>query len=149
MRFAHTLGAALAVVCGAALAPTQLAAQAAAYVVVVNEANAVADLSADEIARFFLKRSTRWPGGDAVTAVDQAEGSSGREAFSHDVLRKSVSAVKAYWQTLIFSGQAVPPVELASDEAVISFVRANRGAIGYVSSRAVLGSGVRRVYVVR
>jgi hypothetical protein len=46
--------------------------------------------------------------------------------------------VKAYWQQLIFSGRDVPPPELESDDAVVAYVLAHRGSIGYVSGMAEL-----------
>ena len=42
----------------------------------------------------------------------------------------------AYWQTLVFSGRDVPPVVRHSDEEVLSFVRTQPGAVGYVSAGA-------------
>lgn len=116
---------------------------ASGYVVVVNAANAVTELYADVVAQLFLRQMTRWPSGVAVIPLDQIEGSSAREAFSRDVLRKSVDEVKAYWETQLFSAQAIPPLELPSDDVVLGFVRANVGAIGYVSAGIPLGPGVR------
>ena len=58
------------------------------------------------------------------------------------VLGKTVSAVKSYWQQQIFAGREVPPVEKTSDAEVIAFVKANRGAVGYVSDTAAV-TGVR------
>ena len=80
--------------------------------------------------------------------MDQPEGSPVREAFTKAVLRKSVSAVKSYWQQQIFSGRAVPPTERPSDTEVLNFVRSNPAAIGYVSSSSVIGAGVKAVQLV-
>jgi ABC-type phosphate transport system substrate-binding protein len=52
------------------------------------------------------------------------------------VLKRSVAAVKSYWQQKVFSGQNVPPPELDSDQQVVTFVLRNPGAVGYVSSAA-------------
>jgi hypothetical protein len=46
--------------------------------------------------------------------------------------------VKNYWQQRIFSGRDLPPPELDSDEAVVSYVLSHRGALGYVSGAAKL-----------
>jgi hypothetical protein len=50
-----------------------------------------------------------------------------------------VSEVKSYWQQQIFSGRSVPPVEKASDAAVVKFVEATAGAVGYVAPDAPTG----------
>ena len=70
--------------------------------------------------------------------VDLAGESSVRKKFSEDVLKRSLSAVRSYWQQLIFSGRNVPPPELDSDQAVIEYVAKRRGAIGYVSGACAI-----------
>ncbi len=86
----------------------------------------------------FLKRTTRWNDGETAHPVDQRADSSVRRSFSDSVLRRSVSAVKRYWQQRIFSGRDLPPPELENDDAVVGYVLKHRGAIGYVSGGAKL-----------
>lgn len=119
---------------------------AADYRLIVNEASPVKSLRSEEVQRFMLGKTTKWAHGLQVQPVDQAPNSSIRAAFSRDVLEKSISAVKGYWQSQIFSGRGVPPTELQSDDAVVDFVRRNPGAIGYVSSGATL-DGVKAVEI--
>lgn len=113
---------------------------------IVNEASPVRSLRAEEIQRYMLGKSTKWAHGLQVLPVDLAPNSATRAAFTRDVLKKSISAVKGYWQSQIFSGRGVPPAELPSDDAVVDFVRRNPGAIGYVSENAAV-DGVRVVEV--
>ena len=123
----------------------------ASYAVVVSASNPVTSITRDQASKLFLKKTPTWDNGRGeVVPVDQPEGSAVREAFTKGVLRKSVSAVKSYWQQQIFSGRGVPPTEKASDSEVIGFVRANPNAIGYVSPAAATtaGSGVKVVNVV-
>ena len=42
--------------------------------------------------------------------------------------------MRSYWQQRIFSGQGLPPPEMADDEAVVGYVISHPGAIGYVAS---------------
>jgi len=128
---------------------TPAAAQQGGYAVIVNEANSVSTLSAEEVSKIFFKKTHRWTSGQDVVPVDLPESAPAREAFSAAVHGKSVGAVRAFWQQQIFSGRAVPPVEKPSDEQVVAFVRATPGAIGYVSAGAPLTAGVRRVQVIR
>ena len=127
-----------------ALAPAMAAAQD--YVVIVHPDNAVDSLSKDELSKLFFKRMTKWKTGGAVAPVDQLQGSPVRAAFSKSVLGKPVGAVVSFWQQQIFAGRDVPPVEKANDGAVVAFVKANAGAIGYVSSGSVV-AGVKVVPV--
>ena len=117
----------------------------AGYTVVVSAANPVATLTRDQASKLFLKKAPTWSDGREVAPVDQPEGSAVREAFTKAVLHKSVPAVKSYWQQQIFSGRGVPPTERPTDDEVLSYVRGNPAAIGYVSSSAAVGAGVRVV----
>lgn len=107
--------------------------------VVGHPALPVATVSRKFLADAFLKNITRWPNDDAIRPVDQLPSSEARHRFSDDVLKRSVSAVKIYWQQRIFAGRGVPPPELESDAAVVRYVESNPGAVGYISGRASQG----------
>ncbi len=115
----------------------------AAVKVVVNSSNTVPSISKSKAADLFLKRVTRWDSGRAVTPVDLSDHSSARAAFCKELLGKEVAWVKSYWQKMIFSGRATPPVEFSSDGEVLDFIRNNPDAIGYVAEGASLPAGVR------
>lgn len=106
--------------------------------VIVNPDNPSTALSRDVLTDAFLKRTTRWNDGETIRPVDQRPESAVRRRFSDSVLQRSVAAVKSYWQQRIFSGRDLPPPELDSDDAVVSYVVKHRGAVGYVSGTAKL-----------
>ena len=112
--------------------------QSPPYRVIVHPNNPVSTVSRDFLADAFLKKRTRWSNDDLIRPVDLGPRSSVRGRFSSQVLRRSVSAVRSYWRQIVFSGRGVPPPELSSDEAVVSYVLRHPGAIGYVSSAADL-----------
>jgi ABC-type phosphate transport system substrate-binding protein len=111
--------------------------------VIVNTANPVSELPAGEVSNMFLKKTTRWAGGDAVVPVDLPEQSEVRATFSKEVHKRQTTAVKAYWQKMIFSGREVPPPEKGSLAELVAFVRTTRGAIGYVPAGFDTGGGVK------
>ena len=78
--------------------------------------------------------------------MDQAPISPVRGAFNRLVHQKSAGAIASYWQQQIFAGREVPPAEKSGDGAVIAFVKANPGAIGYVSGD-VRTDGVKRLSI--
>lgn len=117
--------------------------QAPDFRVVVHPDSPVDAISVDELSKMLLKRSTRWNDDTPVRAVDQPGNAPVREAFSQAVHGRSAKAIVAHWQQQIFSGRAVPPPELASDELVIGYVSTHPGAVGYVSP----GTDVREVKV--
>jgi len=121
---------------------TTLTAQTS-FKVIVNAANPVSSLSKMEVQRCFLKKTTQWEDGTQIQPVDLKSDSPVREQFTKDILNKTVSAVKSYWQGQIFSGSGLPPQEVANDRAVLEYVRNNPGGIGYVSRSTSVGSGIK------
>ena len=91
------------------------------------------------LADALLKNITHWPDDESIRPVDQRADSAARRHFSETILRRSVQAVKTYWQQRIFSGRGVPPPELDSDDAVVHYVEAHPGALGYISGNVPIG----------
>jgi hypothetical protein len=107
--------------------------------IIVHPSNPARNVESSLVADLFLKKVTRWGHGEAARPLDQRPDSAVRRAFSSKILKKTVTAVRSYWQQRIFSGRDVPPPELDSDEAVVDYVSRNPGAVGYVSAAAKLG----------
>lgn len=114
------------------------------FVVIVHSRMNQTSLERDIVAVAFLKKQTRWDDGTLIEPVDLESSSTTREVFSHAVLKRSVSAVRSYWQQRIFSGRGVPPPEVKSDQAAVRYVATHAGGIGYVSKKAEL-KGVRAI----
>ncbi len=110
------------------------------YVVIVNSSNSETSISKSDLSKIFSKRMSSFSNGVDAKPVDQTTDSSVRASFSDDVLNRSVSAMKNFWSQQLFSGAGVPPEELASDAAVVSYVASNPGGIGYVSAGADVSS---------
>ena len=121
---------------------------AADFVVIVHAKNPATSVDKDRLSKMFLKKIKRWEESDAsVEAFDQTESADVRESFTRSVHGKSISAIKSFWQRMIFSGRDVPPDELESDTEVIAAVAGDEGAVGYVSAGAELTEGVKAIDV--
>ncbi len=118
------------------------------YKVVIHGDNPTVSLEAKIVERAFIKKWKRWEDDELVVPVNQEADSPVRDAFTRGVAKKDVSAILKYWQRMIFSGRDIPPVERADDSQVMDFVKAKRGAIGYVSSSTELVKGVKELQVV-
>lgn len=116
------------------------------FKVVANPDVPFDSMSRAQLSDVFLKRTTAWPSGARVDAVDLGEGSSAFEAFCKEIHGKQGSVIRAFWKRVTLSGRDTPPAIRHSDEDVLSFVRATRGAIGYVSGGAST-SGVKVIKV--
>jgi ABC-type phosphate transport system substrate-binding protein len=109
------------------------------FVVIIHPQNPYVSLDRGFLSDAFLKKTTRWADGSVIKPVDLPAGSPVRERFSEDVLKRSVAAVKSYWEQIIFSGRDVPPPEVATDDEVVKYVLAHTGAVGYVGGSVKLG----------
>ena len=130
------------VVVASALLAAALSARAdsvrVSYILVCNPENRVSKVERRFVQDAFLKKVTTWPTGDRAHPVDLPPSSPVRRQFSEEVLRRSVTAVRIFWEQRIFAGRDLPPPEVANDAEVIRFVMRDRGAIGYVSAGAHL-----------
>lgn len=113
------------------------------FVVVVGAENPVASLKREELARLFLRKTSRWSDGREVRPVDQSAESPVRSAFTRGVLSVEgmgkISAVQTFWLQQVYSGRSVPPPIKPADADVIAYVAANPGAIGYVGTAPAPG----------
>jgi hypothetical protein len=108
------------------------------YQIIVHPSNAASAVGRRFLEDAFLKKVTMWPSGQVILPADLGPNSRVRRQFTEDVLKRSVLAVRAYWQQRIFSGRDLPPPEFDSDDDVVKYVLRREGTIGYVSGAAHL-----------
>lgn len=106
----------------------------AQVVVVVNPKAAESTMTKEQIAQFFLGKST------AMTPIDQPESAAIRAEFYKKVTDKEPSQAKALWSKLVFTGKATLPKEVGSSADVKKAVAADPKAIGYIEKSAVDGT---------
>jgi len=106
-------------------------------VIVVHSETEITSVTSAELSKIFLRQLRTWESGEPARPVDQVPGPL-REAFSRAVHGRSVITIEVYWRRMIFSGRAVPPPEVANDDAVLEYVRSTTGSVGYVSAGADL-----------
>ncbi len=90
------------------------------------------------IASIFRRKLRTLPDGGHLVPVNLPADDPLRTAFSIAVFDLEPAAMDAYWNERYFHGVS-PPHVLASVEAILRFVAATPGAIGYVPACAVDG----------
>ncbi len=129
--------------------PPEGTVEVSSFVVIVNSANPIDQLSSNVLSDYFFKKKDRWPDGTKVLPVDQKVESRVRSMFTLAVHFKRPAAVQSYWQQKLFAGEDVPPPELASDVEVLTFVSQNPGAVGYLSGDWKLSAEVKVLQIVQ
>jgi len=125
-------------------------ASAQQYKLVAHSAVPVTSISRNDLSMLFLKKTSayaKWGSAQKVVPFDLAADSAIRASFSKDVHKRTVPAIKSYWQQQIFSGRGTPPSELASDAEVLAAISSTAGGIGYVSGGATIPSSVKQINV--
>jgi ABC-type phosphate transport system substrate-binding protein len=106
------------------------AAEEHGFKVIVHPSNSVDSVDRDFLRDAYLGKATEW-GGETIRPIDLVKKYPARNQFTKHVLRKTPAQLRTYWTQRIFSGKGVPPPESDAD-AVIKYVLANKGAVGYL-----------------
>jgi ABC-type phosphate transport system substrate-binding protein len=106
------------------------------YKIIVNPNNPITSVDRDFVRDAYLKKTTEWGNGAALRPIDLAPRFPQRDRFTQEVVHKTPSQLKSYWNQQIFSGKGVPPPEADSVDDVIGYVLEHPGAVGYVPASA-------------
>jgi len=90
-------------------------------------------LNAQQVKRIFTGKQRQFYDGSIVIPVNQPEGSVARTQLDSSVLGRSTSQITAYWSKRVFTGKGQPPVVVASDVEMLSYVQSTPGSVGYLS----------------
>lgn len=124
------------------LAPAEDA--SVAFKVIVHPGVGGAKIPRDTLAQIYLGKARTWGDGSPIAAVDLSTVSPVRRSFSSSVLKRSVDGVKQYWMHNMTATNR-PPVVKETDAAVIAFVAASAGGVGYVAETTEVPATVRVV----
>lgn len=124
--------AAVIIAFGLVVAPALQTKANPVFVVIVNSANPVRTLPAADLRRIFMKQMRMWPHGESIVPVDWDATSPVREAFSQQVLARSVREMADYWVQQAVTQGLTPPSTQRSSRALLRFVGSVAGAIAYV-----------------
>lgn len=107
-------------------------------VVIVNKDNPVEKLNENDIKRMYINYILNWPNGEPIILYDLAIQNPLRFIFSEKIFGKSPDRIADDWAHLKITNQAKnPPLIMKSETLIIRKVSMEKGAIGYVSLRAV------------
>lgn len=113
---------------------------AAEVVVIANKSAPVSSISVEQAKSIFLKKTSTFPDGSSVIAVDLPDDNSVRDEFYQKATNKNPNQVKAYWAKRVFTGKGTPNDIQNSESAVKRWVADGSSHIGYISPAAVDGS---------
>lgn len=105
--------------------------QMAGVVIIGNKNIPESSLSKMDIQNVFLGKKTKL-GGTKITFVILKSGDV-HESFLKEYLSRTPSQYNKYWKKMIFTGKGKAPKVFETEEALVEYVKASEGAIGYIS----------------
>lgn len=106
-------------------------AKAQNVVVIVNNGVKATSASSDDIRGVFTGEKSSLGDGSHVAPVTLKSGAA-HEAFLKAYVGKGDAAYRTGWRSLVFTGQGSMPKTFDSESALVDYVAATPGAIGYV-----------------
>jgi ABC-type phosphate transport system substrate-binding protein len=108
------------------------AAHAQDVILVVNKSAQISEISASDLRAIYTGTKTRLSDGSHAVPVT-LKGGPANEVFLRNYLAERPDEFRAQWRKAVFTGQGAMPRAFDSESALIEFVAATPGALGYVS----------------
>lgn len=108
------------------------AARAQDVVVVANKRVQISQISSDDLRDIFIGVKSRFRDGSYAVPVT-LKGGPAHEVFLQHHIGESPDVFREAWRKAVFTGQGAMPRAFDSEAALLEFVAATPGAVGYVS----------------
>jgi hypothetical protein len=108
------------------------AAAAQDVVLVANKSVQISSIRSSDLRAIFTGEKTRFADGSHAVPVT-LKGGPAHEVFLKHYCDESPDEFRAQWRKAVFTGQGAMPRAFASESALIEYVVATPGAVGYVS----------------
>jgi hypothetical protein len=108
------------------------AARAQDVVLVANKGVQISAITNADLRAIFMGTRTRFADGSHAVPV-MLKGGAAHEVFLKNYLREDSEEFRSQWRKLVFTGQGAMPKAFDSESALIEYVAATPGAVGYAS----------------
>jgi ABC-type phosphate transport system substrate-binding protein len=108
------------------------AASAQDVVLVANKGVQISEISNADLRAIFTGTRTRFADGSHAVPVT-LKGGAAHEVFLKNYVGEGPEEFRSQWRKVVFTGQGAMPKAFDSESALIEYVAATPGAVGYVS----------------
>lgn len=103
--------------------------------IIVNKANAIEDVSFNDLVRIFKIEKKFWDDGKQIYLVGQGSRSAAKEAVLKMVYKMDEYEIKKFWLVKIYQGHITSfPKVFSSDQSLKAFVQQVPNAVGYIDA---------------
>ncbi len=103
----------------------------AEIILIANPNISETSLSLKDVQRIFLRKKKILSGKALHIAIQKNK--SKHSEFLQKYVHKTPSQFNRYYKKLVFTGKGKPPLLVADDSAMLSYISSTPGAIGYIS----------------
>ncbi len=103
----------------------------AEIVVVVPIDSSVGLLNEQQVSNLFLSKTNRFSNGNKAILLEIRNNQLRAEFYKH-ISNKTVTQLKSYWTTLIFTGKGKPPKSFTDKRELLDYMKSHTGAITYM-----------------
>jgi hypothetical protein len=100
--------------------------------IIANPSVSEQSISSEDIKNIFLQTKNSLGSAHVLPVLHKAGPL--EESFCQKYVGKSDGALQTYYRSLVFTGRAMMPKALDTDEEIVDYVAKTKGAIGFVSS---------------
>lgn len=100
--------------------------------IIVNRSLPVSEITEAQLRDIFIGARSRFDNGTRAVPV-LLKGGPAHEVFLHRHIGDTPDEFRTRWRRAVFTGQGSMPKEFSTETAVIQYIEATPGAIGYVS----------------
>jgi hypothetical protein len=108
------------------------AAGAQDVVVVANKSVKISEITNADLHAIFMGTKTKFADGSHAVPVT-LKGGPAHEVFLKNYVGEGLEEYRLHWRKLVFTGQGAMPKAFDSESALIEYVAATPGAVGYAS----------------
>jgi ABC-type phosphate transport system substrate-binding protein len=108
------------------------AAGAQDVVLVANKGVQISEITNNDLRAIFIGTKTRFADGSHAVPVT-LKGGAAHEVFLKHYVGEDPEEFRSQWRKVVFTGQGAMPRAFDSESALIEYVAATPGAVGYVS----------------
>ncbi len=99
--------------------------------VVVPIDSSVGLLNEQQVSNLFLSKTNRFSNGNKAILLEIRNNQLRAEFYKH-ISNKTVTQLKSYWTTLIFTGKGKPPKSFTDKRELLDYMKSHTGAITYM-----------------
>jgi ABC-type phosphate transport system substrate-binding protein len=118
----------------------------AGEIMVANTVDTELDQAAVE--KIFLGKMKKWSDGTNVIITTLKSGTT-HESFLTQYVNKQPMQFDNFWRQMVFTGRGKMPQSFDSEDAMLKYISANKGAVGYVSDAkaGALPANVKKITI--